>query len=45
MISPVITGTLISLSVSAPLYLTSFVFGILAILVFMLPIETRGRQA
>ncbi|CAG8497549.1 11194_t:CDS:2 [Rhizophagus irregularis] len=45
MISPIITGTLISLSVSAPLYVTSFVFGILAILVFMLPIETRGRQA
>ncbi|GBB96130.1 hypothetical protein RclHR1_02690015 [Rhizophagus clarus] len=45
MISPILTGVLISVSISAPLYVTSFAFFILAILVFMLPIETRGRQA
>ncbi|RIA86629.1 major facilitator superfamily domain-containing protein [Glomus cerebriforme] len=45
MVSPIITGALISLGVPAPLYVTSFVYCILAILTFMLPIETRGRQA
>ena len=45
MISPVVTGTLISHGVSVPLYTASFVFGLLAILISMLPIETRGRQA
>ncbi|CAG8630907.1 1244_t:CDS:2, partial [Funneliformis mosseae] len=45
MISPIVTGNLISIGVTAPLYVTSFVFGLLAAFIFMLPIETRGRRA
>ncbi|CAI2166316.1 5538_t:CDS:2 [Funneliformis geosporum] len=45
MVAPIVTGNLISIGASAPLYVTSLVFGLLAAFIFMLPIETRGRQA
>ncbi len=45
MVSPIVTGNLISIGVSAPLYASSFTFSLLAVCIFMLPIETRGRQA
>ncbi|KAG9297703.1 hypothetical protein G9A89_011218 [Geosiphon pyriformis] len=44
-IAPVVTGGLLSISISVPLYVSAILFGISGVFMLMLPIETRGRQA
>ncbi|KAJ3100754.1 hypothetical protein HDU96_010234 [Phlyctochytrium bullatum] len=43
--APVLTGTLLTLSPSLPLYVASFLIFLSAVCMVLLPIETRGRQA
>ncbi|CAI2164325.1 3850_t:CDS:2 [Funneliformis geosporum] len=44
-IAPVITGILLSVSISVPLYVSASLFGISGVFMVLLPIETKGRQA
>jgi len=44
-IAPMVTGALLSISVSVPLYVSAFLFSISGICMVLLPIETKGRQA
>jgi MFS family permease len=44
-IAPVVTGILLSLDVSVPLYVSALLFTLSGFCMVLLPIETRGRQA
>ncbi|CAJ0831132.1 1002_t:CDS:2 [Entrophospora sp. SA101] len=44
-IAPIITGILLSIGITIPLYVSSFLFLLSGICMVLLPIETRGRQA
>ncbi|PKK64041.1 MFS general substrate transporter [Rhizophagus irregularis] len=44
-IAPMVTGLLLSISVSVPLYVSALLFTISGICMVLLPIETKGRQA
>ncbi|RIA90268.1 major facilitator superfamily domain-containing protein [Glomus cerebriforme] len=44
-IAPIITGILLSFSVTVPLYVSAILFAISGVCMVLLPIETRGRQA
>jgi len=44
-IAPMVTGILLSISVSVPLYVSALLFTISGVCMVLLPIETKGRQA
>ncbi|CAG8719351.1 14217_t:CDS:2 [Cetraspora pellucida] len=44
-IAPIVTGILLSINISIPLYLSASLFALSGICMILLPIETRGRQA
>ncbi|GET00545.1 MFS general substrate transporter [Rhizophagus clarus] len=44
-IAPIVTGVLLSISVSVPLYVSALLFAAAGVCIVLLPIETKGRQA
>ncbi|CAG8453005.1 13375_t:CDS:2 [Ambispora leptoticha] len=44
-IAPVITGALLAINISLPLFVSAILFGLAGVSMVLLPIETRGRQA